>query len=228
MVHEANFTSEISFPTDSLLAQLVEHGTDDREVVASIPIGTIFFLFCSSPSILAGSCQDSAANFELCKNSIMKGNLTLDFIITHIWKTTGGYVFTRICLLTPWGGTSSGQWRGYPNLADGGTPQVRTGWGYPPLGLDRGTPHQNWMRVPPSWLDGVLPWSRLDGVPPHPHQEIRRQNSYAAGSMPLVFTQVNFLVDNIFVSFKTGGGIVIITRIIIWTNPCTIPESLCQ
>ena len=36
-------TSEISFPTDSLLAQLAERGTDDLDV---------------------------AGNFELCKNSI--------------------------------------------------------------------------------------------------------------------------------------------------------------
>ena len=37
-------TSEISFPTDSLLAQLAEHQTDDVEVVGSIPGGDNFFI----------------------------------------------------------------------------------------------------------------------------------------------------------------------------------------
>ena len=36
VVHETRLTSEISFPTDSLLAQLAEHGAGDLEVVGSI------------------------------------------------------------------------------------------------------------------------------------------------------------------------------------------------
>ena len=46
MVHETKLTSEISFSTDSFLAQLAEHGTDDQEVMGSTPGGEIFF--CSS------------------------------------------------------------------------------------------------------------------------------------------------------------------------------------
>ena len=42
VVHETKLTSEISFPTDSSLAQLVEYGTDDLEVVNSNPTGGNF------------------------------------------------------------------------------------------------------------------------------------------------------------------------------------------
>ena len=44
MVHETKLTSEISFPTDSLLAQLAEHETDDLEVVGSILGGDNIFI----------------------------------------------------------------------------------------------------------------------------------------------------------------------------------------
>ena len=43
---------------NSDLAQSVEHGTDDLEVVGSIlGMGNLFF--CSSPSMLAGSCHEN-------------------------------------------------------------------------------------------------------------------------------------------------------------------------
>ena len=64
VVHETKLTSEISFPTDSSLAQSVEHWTDDLEVVSSIP-SRGNFLFCSSPSMLAGFWQDLAENSEI-------------------------------------------------------------------------------------------------------------------------------------------------------------------
>ena len=48
VVHETKLTSEISFPTDSLLAQLAEHGTDDLEVVGSIPGGDNFYILLFS------------------------------------------------------------------------------------------------------------------------------------------------------------------------------------
>ena len=44
VVHETKLTSEISFPTDSLLAQLAECGTDDLEAVGSIPGIENFFI----------------------------------------------------------------------------------------------------------------------------------------------------------------------------------------
>ena len=54
-VHETKLTSEFSFPTDSLLAQLAEHGTDDLEVVGSILGRDNFFIllfFCNAGRIL--------------------------------------------------------------------------------------------------------------------------------------------------------------------------------
>ena len=42
-MHETKLTSEISFPTDSLLAQLAECETDDLEVVGSIPSRATFY-----------------------------------------------------------------------------------------------------------------------------------------------------------------------------------------
>ena len=41
MVHETKLTSEISWPADSCLAQLVDHERDDQ-AVGSNPIGAIF------------------------------------------------------------------------------------------------------------------------------------------------------------------------------------------
>ena len=48
VVHGTKLTSEISFPTDSLLAQLAERGTDDLEVVDSIPGRNNFFILLFS------------------------------------------------------------------------------------------------------------------------------------------------------------------------------------
>ena len=49
VVHETKESSLQKFPTDSSLAQLAEHGTDDREVLSSNPTGgkflTKFILF---------------------------------------------------------------------------------------------------------------------------------------------------------------------------------------
>ena len=44
VVHETKLTSEISFPTDSLLAQLAEHGADYLVVVGSILGRDNFFI----------------------------------------------------------------------------------------------------------------------------------------------------------------------------------------
>ena len=46
--NETNLTSEISFPTDSLLAQLAERETDDLEVVGSILSRRNFFILLFS------------------------------------------------------------------------------------------------------------------------------------------------------------------------------------
>ena len=87
------------------------------------------------------------------------------------------------------GGTPSQvQMGGIPSYS-WGYPHLRSGWGGGTHPADRGYPHPRsvWMGVPPS---------RLDGVPPPP---VRRQISiastcYAAGGVPLVFTQEDFLV----------------------------------
>ena len=42
VVHETNESSLQKSPTDSSLAQLAEHETDDQEVVGSNPTGGIF------------------------------------------------------------------------------------------------------------------------------------------------------------------------------------------
>ena len=42
VVHETKESSLQTSPTDSSLAQLVEHGTNDTEVVSSNPTGNIF------------------------------------------------------------------------------------------------------------------------------------------------------------------------------------------
>ena len=61
------------------LAQLAEHGTDDLEVVGSIPgRGNIFYF-----ALLVQCWQDLAGNFELCKNSIM-GTLCYFWKSVHI------------------------------------------------------------------------------------------------------------------------------------------------
>ena len=46
VVHETKLTSEISYPTDSCLAQLVRNWPEDLKVLVSIPTGDeIFLLF---------------------------------------------------------------------------------------------------------------------------------------------------------------------------------------
>ena len=98
------------------------------------------------------------------------------------------------------GGTPSQVWMvggtkctARPGL-DGVPPTIMTGWGTLPLWLDGYPPtmtgwvtplhHHDWMGYPSPWLDGVPP--------------IRQSNitstCYAAGSMPLAFTQEDFVV----------------------------------
>ena len=107
-------------------------------------------------------------------------------------------------------------WGGYPTLPNRGYPII-------PDGAGQEDPHSSWSWwwwVPLSGLDGYPPpiktgWrypsplssaldrgtlqSRLEGVTLPPCQETKQQSEqtstcYAAGSMPLVFTQEDFLV----------------------------------
>ena len=107
---------------------------------------------------------------------------------------------------------------GYPIPGpDWGVPHPRSGRGgvqYPIPGLDRGVPHpadggyppskirmgvlpiQDWMGYPlPHQQDGVCPLSKTGwGTPPPVRRQISKVSTcYAAGGVPLAFTQEDFL-----------------------------------
>ena len=104
------------------------------------------------------------------------------------------------------GGTPSQVWEGYPIQSwPEGTPsqvQVRGILGYPQPGMDGVPPSQNWMGYPTpcqEWMGSPQPG--LDGVPPGqnwmgypPIRQSIASTCYAAGGMPLAFTQEDFLV----------------------------------
>ena len=75
-----------------------------------------------------------------------------------------------------------GKDRGCPHLAGGGYP-IRSGWGYLPY------PHEGWGYPCPDLGRGVPPIQNWEGVPRSP-----ACTCYAAGGMPLAFTQEDFLV----------------------------------
>ena len=108
-------------------------------------------------------------------------------------------------------------WRGVPHLRSGGVPHPRSGRGgstpVSRMGYPLYRPGMRWVpqgTSPHPRLDGVLsphqqsgvpPCPRQDGVPSHPILDevpptpISKTNTcYAAGGVPLVFTQENFLV----------------------------------
>ena len=111
------------------------------------------------------------------------------------------YMRLSVCLSTPGGeppspshNTSTGPrsqsrsgWRGTQDtpmsIVDGGTP------GTPLSRLDGVTPHQEWMGDPPSIRTG---WATPP--PPPPWDSSRVSTCFMAGSMPLAFTQRDFLV----------------------------------
>ena len=92
-------------------------------------------------------------------------------------------------------------WLGYPRPWDGVPPTIKTWLGYPPTPWD-GVPPQPGMGYPPikTWLGYPPPWDGVppptwDGVPPlPPRQSSIASTCYAAGGMPLAFTQEDFLV----------------------------------
>ena len=128
--------------------------------------------------------------------------------------TGGGGTLSQVWV----GGTPCQVWMGgypMPGLDGEGTPSQVWMGGYPIPDLDGGYPSQVWMGgypipgqygyppPPRPGLDGVPPWPGLDGVPPHHdwmgypptiRQSIIVSTCYAAGSMPLAFTQEDFLV----------------------------------
>ena len=112
-------------------------------------------------------------------------------------KRGGGY------LIQPWMGG------GYSNPAlDRGVPQSSLGWGrgYPDPALDGGVP-QPWMGGYTNLGWGATPSlggtpSHVRGVPqvPSPPGIASTCYGYAAGGVPLAFTQEDFLVDFTFIS----------------------------
>ena len=89
----------------------------------------------------------------------------------------------------------------------GGIPHPGSGWGVPHPRSGRGggcTPSQVWTGGTPSqvWMGGYLgypPQPGLDGVPSPPHRQSSIASTcYAAGGMPLAFTQEDFLVIHTF------------------------------
>ena len=103
-----------------------------------------------------------------------------------------------------WGYTPVRTGRRYP------TP-IGTGWGYPlselvgdtppPLELDGGTPCQDWIGVAPTIGTGSpigTGWGYSSSPPPIRKQSSRASTCYAAGGMPFVFTQEDFLVGDNF------------------------------
>ena len=69
VVHETEHTSEISFPTDSLLAQLAECVTDDLEVVGSIPGSDNFFILLFSFN--AGRIWQEISNYAKTRLKVL-------------------------------------------------------------------------------------------------------------------------------------------------------------
>ena len=111
----------------------------------------------------------------------------------------------------PWPGLDGGgvpgvlfsvcTWGTPPPWLDGVPPPARSGWwGVPPTMTGWGTPHHDWLRYPPI-MTGLgtlppLPW--LDGGNPPPTTTTNIVSTcYAAGGMPLAFTQEDFLVFSI-------------------------------
>ena len=86
---QTKLTSEISCPTDFCLAQLVEHKSDDQEVMSSNPLGRIFdeIFFCSSRH---GDMSDNLTETCIVKNP-------KDALLIHKLISTAGHL-TRI----PW------------------------------------------------------------------------------------------------------------------------------
>ena len=105
----------------------------------------------------------------------------------HTWGYPSPRFFPRSLFLGPFWGKYHSPGQGIPQsswgvLQDRGTP-TRTGLGYHPS-QDRCTPGQDRTGVSLG-----LDW----GTSPPPRQNSRARTCYAAGSMPLAFTQEDFL-----------------------------------
>ena len=117
-------------------------------------------------------------------------------ITARVRSTTGGYVFIGVSVNTgvPWPGQDKYTHK-YTLARDGVSPHP--GMGYPPSQVQRwgrGYPSQ-WWGTPCPEIGYPLPPLSRDGVPP-PLQgyDNRLSTWYAAGGMPLAFTQEDCLM----------------------------------
>ena len=152
------------------------------------------------------------------------------------------------------GGVPKVQTWGYLSVGpDRGVPHPRSGWGYPIPDMDMGVPPskirmggypiKDWMGYPPLGTGrGTLPsrtgWGTTHPPTPHPGLDrashtIKRHISiastcYAAGGMPLAFTQEYFLVSNCFnIPLKAGliFQIVIGPKLANWPKESSMKKS---
>ena len=154
-----------------------------------------FFQFAVKfqPKKLSLDISVPAATAKNCRNMTMISHLPVyQVITTRVHSTREGTVFTGVFLFMSVGG--------------GGTP-IRLNGGYPISCLDGGTPFpgpggrylsQVWMWVTPHQWDGVPPSKNGWGTFPAPS---------SMGSMPLAFTQEDFLVNfDLIVSCITAAA----------------------
>ena len=134
------------------------------------------------------------------------------FVTARIRRMTGGYAFTKVCLLTKgpqalWVCPVRAGWMGVhppPPSRDGGYPPFITGWGYPcPVGTGWGTPAPLPLR---EWM--TLGWT-----------------GYAAGGMPLAVSRSCTFLLQICLA-KTFFRNVHILDKIKKTIPCPIQRTL--
>ena len=120
-------------------------------------------------------------------------SMKIHIITAHVRSTTGGYVFTGVCLFNlkevPYPADG-----GYPIPGldgGGGVPHPRSGWGYPIPGLDRGYPILGLDGGTPGYplarTRWDTPWPGLDGVlpPPPGHDWMRYPPDWMGYLLPL-------------------------------------------
>ena len=167
------------------------------------------------PTILLSILFQEFKRLLHCSSPLTRNNISCPFLPpAYMVRTTGGYVFTGVCLFNFRGGGGGGP---HPRSGQGGTTfRVWTGGG--------GIPHPRSRRgrggTPQSQLDGVPPGQDWVGYPPSrpgmgyppPHHDWMRYPlpppppSYAAGGVPLAFTQEDFLVMFRFHTTFEGFG----------------------
>ena len=129
------------------------------------------------PTILLSILFQEFKRLLHCSSPLTKNNISCPFLPpAYMVRTTGGYVFTGVCLFNFRGGGEP-----HPRSGQGGTtfrvwtgggdiphPRSRRG-GYPQSQLDGVPPGQDWVGYPPSRPGmGYPPPSWLDEVPPPP------------------------------------------------------------